>query len=210
MKIAVCLALLIASTVATSPSESGTPVAHNHKLAFAPGYTGGLCKDMLCPEKKAPVCGSDGVRMITYPNECELHLDTCNNPDNSNITLLANEPCPLPVPQTTRRKLLCSSDQTGPCNDVICPEEDAPVCGSDGVTYPNACELGLAANNNPGLNIKLLSNKPCPLPSSDAPVCGSDGVTYPNACELGLAANNYPERNITQVSSTPCACSNQK
>nr|ACN94254.1 protease inhibitor EPI10 precursor [Phytophthora palmivora] len=53
------------------------------KLAFAPGYTGPPCADMLCPDNYKPVCGSDGV---TYTNECQLGITSCN--ERKNITMV--------------------------------------------------------------------------------------------------------------------------
>ena len=42
---------------------------------------------------------------------------------------------------------------------TICPALYAPVCGNSGVTYSNACELGVAACKNPG--IEKAHNGPC-------------------------------------------------
>ncbi|ETI36455.1 hypothetical protein F443_17469 [Phytophthora nicotianae P1569] len=60
------------------------------KLAFAPGYQGPPCGDMLCPDNYAPVCGSDGV---TYTNECNLGITSCNHPEQ-NITMVGAGSCP--------------------------------------------------------------------------------------------------------------------
>ncbi|XP_069935619.1 PI-actitoxin-Avd5a-like [Cherax quadricarinatus] len=36
-----------------------------------------------------------------------------------------------------------------------------PVCGTDGNTYSNSCFLGLAACENPQLNLRIAHKGPC-------------------------------------------------
>lgn len=48
------------------------------------------------------------------------------------------------------------------CADLIaCPAEFAPVCGSNGVTYGNACELEMAACKARDKKLKVFASGPC-------------------------------------------------
>ena len=46
------------------------------------------------------------------------------------------------------------------CTDVVCPQVYSPVCGSDGKTYGNECELKVADCKS-GKNIKKEHDGPC-------------------------------------------------
>ena len=79
------------------------------------------------------------------------------------------------------------------CDDD-CPMTWEPVCGSNGITYMNACELAAMACKA-DRDVTVASQGPCAAEKQDKncdddcsdddkPVCGTDGVTYSNRCSL--------------------------
>ncbi|XP_072844992.2 ovomucoid isoform X2 [Pogona vitticeps] len=145
-------------------------------------------KPSACTAEYKPVCGTNGV---TYANLCELcaarretgkdihvkHEGKCKKPDECSKYPEPSDGKPTP-----------------------CTYELAPLCGSDGVTYPNECAFCVAKRES-GKNIKIkhpgeckkkdeCSNFPKPIAGCTKeyrPVCGTNGVTYDNICLLCLA-----------------------
>jgi Cys-rich repeat protein len=113
----------------------------------------------------------------------------------------ANADCPL---EFTCQAGVCRRLDPPGCD---CPEPYAPVCGRDGRTYANACELdcagGEAAHAGACQTPACSASADCPAGmlcqagecraacdcagSPVALVCGQDGLTYPSDCERRCA-----------------------
>ncbi|KAG8505493.1 LOW QUALITY PROTEIN: Agrin, partial [Galemys pyrenaicus] len=91
-----------------------------------------------CVASAQPVCGSDGR---TYASECELHVQACKRQIGLHVASAGScETCGGAV---------CAFGAVCQAGQCVCPRCErpppGPVCGSDGRTYPSACELREAA-----------------------------------------------------------------
>jgi len=102
------------------------------------------CK-MLCDKRYAPVCGSDGN---TYANQCVLERISCLR--GLNLGIVHEGECT--VSKIARRSADCPR---------FCHRIFAPVCGSDGETYPNRCVLQQTACSAPELNLFEVADGEC-------------------------------------------------
>ncbi|KAJ0391975.1 hypothetical protein ATCC90586_011671 [Pythium insidiosum] len=121
---------------------------------------------------------------------------------------------------TTALTAMATTDNdTSACDKIMCTQDYTPVCGSNGVTYSNACMLGIAHCHD--ATIVFQQDGPCPAASgaSDAnakcnpgctkdyrPVCGSDGQTYSNKCMFDYATCSDPaKKDVTIAHDGECA-----
>ena len=45
--------------------------------------------NQICYDIYAPICGSDGVNMKTFPNQCEMAVYNCNYPQSRKLSTLS-------------------------------------------------------------------------------------------------------------------------
>ncbi|XP_044065868.1 agrin isoform X2 [Siniperca chuatsi] len=91
-----------------------------------------------CVESHQPVCGSDGT---TYNSECELHVRACN--EQMDLRVVGQGEC------KTCGSTVCAWGARCVQNKCECPQCSgkafSAVCGSDGTTYNNECELHMSS-----------------------------------------------------------------
>jgi len=121
----------------------------------------------------SPVCATNGK---TYPNTCMLQ---CNH-----ATLYRAGACVIP-------RDMNEADDDHPmmsCENICVRAVSAPVCATNGKTYPNSCTMYCSHANFDHVGV---CEEPQPTPvidpfcecsAVDDPVCGSNGVTFPNKC----------------------------
>uniref|UniRef100_A0A8C2HTD8 Agrin n=1 Tax=Cyprinus carpio TaxID=7962 RepID=A0A8C2HTD8_CYPCA len=171
------------------------------------------CDPIQCDGTYKPLCGMDGK---TYLNDCERKLEECWT--ETDIPVKQQGPCDLNLESPCLKKtcefgavcVVKNSEPVCECSDA-CPQNQDPVCGSDGHTYSSSCQMkamGCALQKQIQMKHKGPCDESCTNCSFGAicdaqtgrcvcpkgcletrqPVCGSDGMTYENECKLNVEA----------------------
>ncbi|XP_039223823.1 agrin isoform X4 [Crotalus tigris] len=129
--------------------------------AICEAETGQCVCPTECVASSQLVCGTDGN---TYGSECELHVQSCIQ--QVSIEVAAQGSC------KACGATVCSFGAQCVDGQCLCPRcEQQPlsrVCGSNGLTYDNACELRLAACQQKE-ELEVVRRGPC------EDECGSGG-----------------------------------
>ncbi|XP_049772393.1 agrin-like [Schistocerca cancellata] len=187
------------STEATGPPDPCSSLSCGEGeecVVSGEGVASCRCRESTCSPELAPVCASDGK---TYSNECALRREACRT--HRAVRLLHHGACNLDVCDgwECSHYAICESDGRGGAHCACveeCADTESPVCGSDGVTYKNICELQKYSCLEETA-ISIVKEQPCddcegdlcsaqceqacPLPGPEDAVCWS-GRTYPSAC----------------------------
>ncbi|XP_041377630.1 agrin-like isoform X2 [Gigantopelta aegis] len=205
-----CLSKIYVTVTHTGPCGPDVPCKDykcTHHAICVPQDGRPTCRCPTCSEQYSPICGKNG---ISYESECKLRQENCER--KTNVKIKHRGTCNQCENVRCEFYSICESD--GSQTECVCPNDcvdvDAKVCGSDGRTYLNECELKVAAcRDKKFISITSIGDCDscadkvckygakcehgtclCPIlcPTIHEPICASDGRTYSNECEMRRTA----------------------
>jgi hypothetical protein len=167
----------------------------------------------MCTRDHRPVCGSDGK---TYGNRCSLQYANCEFENFKDpVTAVYDGEC------TENAEMQNDSPRRTDCNSK-CSKKKNKVCGTNGITYFNSCELKNAACVEE-IDIEVAHKGKCAeeieekeeIESSpmECPqycnrmldqVCGTDYKVYGNECMLNIEA--CKNTLVSKLNHGTCKC----
>lgn len=181
-------------------------------LIFPSDFTNG--HNNSCPILDAPVCGKNDK---TYQNSCYLQRAGVQKAYDGWCKDRAHLITPVLEPTTVVAVLdfnapvaangYLSADMqfsTCPCNTVF-----NPVCGSNGVTYANACRASckripvVAYGECRLFNVSPVPGRICECEFSSLSVCATNGITYESSCVAKCFDATVRD---TGLCNPPCNC----
>ncbi|XP_013367817.1 PREDICTED: serine protease inhibitor Kazal-type 5 isoform X2 [Chinchilla lanigera] len=140
---------------------------------------------LFCPEDKELSQSPDGIALINKCITCKRTLENAAKSQERAVHLARV------TRDTAQAKLNCDDFKKGEEDgDFTCNEGEAAVCGTDGKTYRNRCEL-CAENAKTGSQVDIGSEGECGSPNSVEDVCRAYRA-YVEDGRLGCTRENDP------------------
>ncbi|CAI2356607.1 unnamed protein product [Caenorhabditis sp. 36 PRJEB53466] len=151
-------------------------------------YIGACCPpvESCDAEKPEPVCADNGV---TFLSECEMNVENCKlrKLDQPKLVIVSRSVCEKDMltddfsnsEHFDKPSIEFKRENSFNCS-MDCDNAYDPLCGTNGITYTNACSLQKEICDNPNSTVEvaytgMCCDTSCPLDFS--PVCDKHNVT---------------------------------
>ena len=160
-----------------------------------------------CTNEYKPVCSND---KITFGNSCQARCQGKTSYTNGRCQVSSG---PTPTPSATSPTTGNTSPTVKPPtpSGCLCARNYDPVCGSDGVTYPNKCGADCESISSTKGVCSTQKSCECRMIDYAPKVCGNDRKTYLNSCKAtcaGVSTYTTGECSVAPTNPSPqnCVC----